>query len=74
MIDWLEPDLRQTEQETVNCAAGNYFVLKQEEEEKKKMEEEKRGEEREAYGGCRGIERNRKGGSLQNGGGRAVTS
>lgn len=38
------------------------------------MEEEKRGEEREAYGGCRGIERNRKGGSLQNGGGRAVTS
>lgn len=42
MIDWLEPDLRQTEQETVNCAAGNYFVLKQEE---KKMEVEKRGGE-----------------------------
>lgn len=38
MIDWLEPDLRQTEQETVNCAAGNYFVLEQKEEE----DEEKR--------------------------------
>ena len=32
MIDRPEPDLRQTEQETLNCAAGNYFVL----EEKKK--------------------------------------
>lgn len=29
MIDWLEPDLRQTEQETLNCAAGNYFVLEE---------------------------------------------
>lgn len=43
MIDWLEPDLRQTEQETVNCAAGNYFVLKQEEEEKKRWRRKKGG-------------------------------
>lgn len=41
MIDWLEPDLRQTEQETVNCAAGNYFVLEQKKKKKKKMMKKK---------------------------------
>lgn len=61
MIDWLEPDLRQTEQKTVNSAAGNYFVLKQEE----KGWGRKRGEEREEYRGSREREKQKERDSLQ---------
>ena len=27
MIDWAQADLRQSELQLLNCAAGNYFVL-----------------------------------------------
>lgn len=43
VIDWLEPDLRQTEWETLNCAAGNYFVLEEGEEEEEGETEAGRG-------------------------------